>query len=344
MRILNVGVNPAGSAITQDGNYLYVANNNNYGIPEEDTVTILDLTKGSILKTIKDPSFNQPYTITINRKIAYVTNSNSPINSKEFGTITKIDITTDEVVGLIGNKMVADGGLDGPSSFTISNNRAYVCNYGGPGGLKSGFGKTVSVINLDTDEIIDTINVDQAPSASTISPCGNYLYVVCYVDGNPGSGTLQIFSTHNHQLIRRIKGLFGPFNIVAWKKMVAVTNFGSNNFAPFGRTVSIIDTKKGKIIKEINIGIQPSGLALTPDSNYLVTTCYNTLYTDPVNYKGLTSGMGSLVMIDTTDFKQKKCYVKYVGMSPGNVTLSPHGKIAYVSNYVGNVITIISLY
>lgn len=345
MEMLSAGVNPAGSAITSDGRYLYVANNNNYGIPGADNVTILDLSKGSVFKTVNDVSFNEPYTVTIDkkRKTAYVTNSNTPVKSNEYGTVTKINIDNGKVSGVIGNKTVSDGGFDGPSSFTIHKNYAYVCNYGGPGGLKSGFGKTVSVVNLDTDEIIGTINVDQAPATSTVSPCGKYLYVACYVDGNPGTGTLQIFSTRSHRLIHRVNGLFGPFNIIALKRVVFVSNFGSNNFAPFGNTISVIDPKEGKIIKEVNVGIQPSGLAVTPDGNHLVVTCYNTLYSDPVNYNGLTAGMGSLVVLDTNNFKQKPRFVKYAGMAPGNVTLSPNGKFAYVSNYIGNMVTIVCL-
>ena len=100
---LPVGVTPAGLAITPNNVYAYVANNNNYGITGgQDSVTVLDL-KHSVVKTvITDASFNQPYTVTINRKgtLAYVTNSNST-------TVTILDLSTNTVSGTID-------GFDGP--------------------------------------------------------------------------------------------------------------------------------------------------------------------------------------------------------------------------------------
>lgn len=62
--MLNTGVNASGSDISND-RYLYVANNNNYSIPDCDSVSIFDLKRGKISKIIKDSSFNQPYTVTV---------------------------------------------------------------------------------------------------------------------------------------------------------------------------------------------------------------------------------------------------------------------------------------
>ena len=61
----NTGITPTGIAITNDGKKAYVANNNNYGITGQDSVTVLDLTTQLPLTTINDVSFSQPYTITM---------------------------------------------------------------------------------------------------------------------------------------------------------------------------------------------------------------------------------------------------------------------------------------
>ena len=76
---INMGVNPAGMAITPDNRTAYVANVNNYGIINEHTVSVLNLKTNIIETTIRDPSFNELYTVTLNAKAtkAYVTNSNS---------------------------------------------------------------------------------------------------------------------------------------------------------------------------------------------------------------------------------------------------------------------------
>ena len=339
--MLNAGVNPSGSAITQDGRYLYVANNNNYGIPNQDSVSVFDLKKNILIKTIYHSSFNEPYTITIDddRKIAYVTNSNTPVIAGEMGVITKISTQTHQVVGSIESL-----NLDGPSGMVINKKYGFVNNYGGPGGVKSGNGNSISIINLHTDRVIRTFSCPLAPAAMTISK--NRLYVISYVNGEKGTGVLSVYDISNkHEiLIKHMTGLFGPFGIVASpnSNMVYVTNFGSNNFAPFGTTISFIDTDKIEIVKEIHVGIQPSGIAITKDGRLLIATCYNTLYSDPVNYTGLTAGNGSAYLINLKSNKNKYSIVT-TGLSPSNVVISPDDKKCYISNYTGNTISLISL-
>lgn len=173
---VNVGVTPAGLAITPDNNYAYVANSNNYGISGSDAVSVVNLKNNILDVTISSTTFNQPYTVTINPAgtRAYITNSNST-------TVSIIDLLNNNVIGTIP-------GFDGPSGFAImqDGNTAYVNNYGAPGGLLSGNGKTVHVVDLNTNTILGApILVDLAPAVLTLSPDGQYLYVANYVDGNP---------------------------------------------------------------------------------------------------------------------------------------------------------------
>jgi len=343
------GVTPAGSAVTPNGKFLYVANNNNYDIPDNYSVSVFNIRTKMLVATIKDESFNQPYTITINKsgKIAYVTNSNTPLKKNFPGTITKINIRKNKVIGVIGDLTPSEGGLDGPSGMVIMDNLAYVNNYGGPGGVSSGNGSTVSVINLNTDKIIDTINVGLAPAAIDISPNGKYLYVANYVDGNNGTGTISVIKTKNNKLKSLIKGLSGPFAISVTPngKRLYVTNFGSNNFRPTGNTVSIIDTSCNSIIKTITVGIQPSGLAITPDGLYALVSNYNTLYAEfipPFTYNNLTPGQGTVNIIDVK-CEELTSSVITVGQSPSNISISPDGKYAFVSNFIGNTVSVISI-
>src|SRR5579871_5518341 len=86
---IGVGDTPAGIAVTPNNLFAYVANNNNNGIPNGDSVSVLNLTYNTLQQTIHDISFDQPYTVTINASgtIAYVTNSNG-------STVTMIDLST----------------------------------------------------------------------------------------------------------------------------------------------------------------------------------------------------------------------------------------------------------
>lgn len=331
---INTGVNPAGIAITSSSHKAYVANNNNYNIDGQDTVTVLDLENNSVKTTISDESFNQPYTITIDRKNkkAYVTNSNST-------TVTVISTTTNKVIDIIE-------GFDGPSGLVITpdNKFAYVSNYGSPEGVGSGNGNTVRVVDLTTNLIVGSpITVGRAPAALAISPNGKFVYVVNYVDGNPGTGTMSIIRTNNDTVVATIPGFSGPFAIALTPngKHAYVTNFGSNNFAPFGTTVSIVNVCDLGIVKTITTGIQPSGIAITPDGKYAYITNYNTLYAGD-NFTDLTAGQGTVSIIDVNK-KQLLNTTIVVGESPANIAIAPNGKHAYVTNYTSNIVDVIKL-
>lgn len=328
---MTVGVTPAGLAVTPDGKFAYVANNNNYGLLGGNSVTVLNLTNNTFKKTIRDISFNEPYTISINPSgnKAYVTNSNST-------TITIIDTQNNQVTGVID-------GFDGPSGLAINSTGTvgYVNNYGGPEGAGSGNGKTVFVVNLTTNNIIKKITVDQAPAAIAISPDNKFVYVANYVNGNIRTGTMNIIRTSDNKVVGTITGFSGPFAIAITpdNKFAYVTNFGSNNFTPIGTTVSVVDLTNRVIIKNIQLGIQPSGIAITPNGRYVYATNYNTLYAGP-GFTNLTAGRGTVNVIDTRTNEVIPPTIP-VDSSPSAITISPDGRFAYVSNYTSNTVNVI---
>src|SRR5690348_5891251 len=93
---INTGVNPTGIALTPDNSVAYVANNNNYAIAGQDSVSVLNLTDNLPITTITDASFDEPYTVTMNAQgtKAYVTNSGG-------ATITIINTEMNTVAGTI---------------------------------------------------------------------------------------------------------------------------------------------------------------------------------------------------------------------------------------------------
>lgn len=331
---INVGVTPAGIAVTPDNKFAYVANNNNYSITGGDSVSVLDLTNNLLYTTILDESFNQPYTVTINASgtTAYITNSNST-------TISIIDIPTNSVTGTIT-------GFDGPSGMVITpnGNFAYVNNYGGPGGVGSGNGTTVRIVNLTTNTIVGApIAVGQAPAALAITPHGAFVYVANYVDGNTGTGTVSVIQTSNNTVVATIPGFSGPFGIAITPngKYAYVTNFGSNNFDPIGTTASVIDLSNNTITATIKLDIQPSGIAITPDGQFAYATNYDTLYTD-TSFTNLVAGQGTVNIIDIATNTVIPPIIA-VGQSPDSVAIAPDGLFAYVTNYTSNSVSVIAL-
>ncbi len=331
---INVGVTPDALAITPDNHYAYVANNNNYAIPNQDSVSVLDLKNNTLKETIYDNSFVEPFRIAISPdgKKAYVANSNGT-------TLSIIDTKLNQVIGVIN-------GFDGPSGVAITPDGtfAYVNNYGSPEGVGSGNGTTVSVVNLETNAIIEEITVGLAPAALTLSPDGKFVYVINYVDGNPGTGTMSIIKTKNNSVVDTLPGFFGPFGIAVTPdgKYAYVTNFGSNNFAPIGTTVSVVKLcHNPEIVETIDLAIQPSGIAITPNGRYAYVTNYNTLYAG-ASFTNLTAGGGTVNIIDLRTNEVIPPTIA-VGQSPNSVAISPNGKFAYVTNFISNTVDVIKL-
>ena len=330
---INTGVTPTGMAINSTGTIGYVANNNNYGVSTGNYVSVIDLTTNMLSTNISSGTFNQPYTITLSAdgSKAYVTNSAG-------STISIIDTQSNTVVGTIT-------GLDGPSGMVIRGEIAYVNNYGASGGVGSGNGRTVSIVDLITETVIGTLTVDQAPAAVALSPNELYLYVLCYVTGEEGTGTLDIISTQTNERISTISGFFGPFGFVIHPNglYAYVSNFGSNNFDPFDTTVSVVNLTTYEITTTITLGIQPAGIAITPNGDFVYVSNYNTLYqVGSPTFSGLVNGQGTVNVIDTATNTLVPMTI-VVGLAPSNITISPSGQYAYVSNFSSNTLSVIEV-
>lgn len=328
-----VGVTPSGISITPDGKYAYVANSNNYGISGSDSVTVLDLIRGVVLTTITDPSFNQPYTVTIDSTgtYAYVTNSGSPSVSGQSGTISIVTIATNTVTGTIS-------GFNGPSGLVIVGNNGYVNEYGAAGStLSSGMANTVKVVDMTTKAITHTITVGLAPAAITATLDGKFVYVANYTTGLSGAGSVSVIDTSTNTVTKTITGFFGPFSIVIPNtKNAYVSNFGSNNFSPYGTTISVIDLATNTITSTINVGIQPSPLAFS--KKYLFVGNYNSLYASPSTFENLTYGEGTVNVIDLATNKVLAPTIK-VGQSPAGLAVSPTTGNLYCTGYTSNTVS-----
>ena len=351
------GVNPAGMDITPDGKYLYVANSNNYGLINQDTVSVIDLEKNIVIKTITDATFSSPNSVTIKNNKCYVMNSSST-------TISIINTDTNQVIGTISGSGVDV--LDGPSIMVLTPDKTigYVNNYG----INSN-GNHISVIDLINDVIIGTIIIGDncnvpnpaSPADLAITPDGKKLYVINYANdsnGNPSvPGYISIIDVITNKIVDTISniGLYGQYNIRISPngKFAYISNFGSNNFNPIGSTISVLDLYSNLITNTIPLSIQPAGIAFSPNGKTAYVNNYNVLYsilpspaippcTCATGYDGLTAGDGIVNIINTSDHTVCSNNIK-VSNGPGNIITSLDGKYLYVSAYVGNVINVIKL-
>lgn len=327
--LFNVGVAPSDIAILENNRLAFVTNSNSYGIRGGSTVTVLDLEKKLSAKTISDASFDEPYRLASNKKgtKVYVCNSATPRQPGQQGTVSIIDVETLQVSGTMK-------GFDGPSGIVITNSKAYVINYGA--GATNGFGKTVSVVDLHRKKIVATIVVAQAPAAITLSPCKEWMYVVSYVDGVPGTGVFQVIRRKTHQVVASLAGFFGPFGVAVTPSghYAYVTNFGSNNFEPYGTTVSVVDVRTPtapKTIAAVEVGIQPAAIAAHPDGKHIYVSNYNALYAHP-DFKDLTPGEGTVSVIRVRDNVVVPPTFA-VGETPASLKFSPDGSRLYICKY-----------
>lgn len=101
----------------------------------------------------------------------------------------------------------------------------------------------------------------------------------------------------------------------------------------------MVDLRKYLIVKNIEVGIQPAGIAVSKDFAYVSN--YNTLYAK-ANFQNLTPGKGTLSVICLKCNKLISPTVS-IGQSPSTVTLSPDGKKLYVCKYIQGTISELSL-
>ncbi|HKE84359.1 MAG TPA: bifunctional YncE family protein/alkaline phosphatase family protein [Vicinamibacterales bacterium] len=167
----------------------------------------------------------------------------------------------------------------------------------------------VAVIDTATRAILTRIPVGTFPYTTVLSTDGTKVYVSNWGGRIPGPGDTT-------------DGMFP----------VAVD---PRTGIPISGTVSVVDTTSNTVVKSIDVGLHPTGMALSPDGSRLYVTNANS---DTVS------------VIDTaTDSVAKTIHVGHLGpgrvpilgSSPNAVTVSPDGRTLYVANASENAIAVV---
>jgi DNA-binding beta-propeller fold protein YncE len=98
-------------------------------------------------------------------------------------------------------------------------------------------------------------------------------------------------------------------------------------------SVSVVDPKQGKAIKEIVVGPHASGLAVSPDGRYVCVACANA---DTVSV--IDTGRDEVV----EDILTRPTSELLWGSSPNALAFSPDGKRLYVSNGTNNAVAVVA--
>ena len=176
----------------------------------------------------------------------------------------------------------------------------------------------ISVFNILTDSLVDTIGTGSIPWGVSISPDGRYAYVT---NDNP-NGTVSVINTENYTLRATI--LIGPFPFgIALSPDGSLAYVTNNNY---NGTLSVINTTNFTVTATIPVGSFPFGVVVSPDGSRVYLT---NNYTNGTVY---VISAATDAVIDTIP----------VGSLPYGIAISPDGNLLYVTNNNSNTVSLIN--
>lgn len=292
---VTIGGDPQGVAVDPDGKHAYVAS---YA---ENAVRVIDTATQKVVKSIDVGANPRGVAVDPGSRHAFVTNfsenSVSVIDTASGGLIKKVPVGQN------------------PASVAVfpRDHFAIVTNY---------YGNTVSVINMRDLKVVGAVGVGARPDGVAIDPRGEFAYVA-----NSGSNTVTVIDVHTQKVVRSIVVGNSPQKVAIDPdgRHAYVTNFADH-------TVSVIElpTQFGmdlyNAILKVNVipvGINPRGLAVTPDSHHALV---------------VNVGENTLTVIDTAT--AKVISTSFVGYTPDDVAIAPDNT-AYVTARGESTVTIV---
>ena len=254
------------------------------------------------------------------------------------GTVSIIDTATDKVVGTINVGQQ-------PHGVTVSSDAKMVY-------ITNRASDTVSVINTSTNAVIDTWNVGDQPLGVVVTPNGEKAYVTCnsavYVINTSTNNLITTLNVSAYGIVVNSEGtrVYLASDIVsvidtatdlviatvppgintANTMDVVVSMDGKKVYATHhgSKTVSVIDATTNNITVTINVGNNPTALAV----NSIGTRVYVS-----------NGGDNSVSVIDAAT--NNIIATIPVGNWPSGVSLTPDGKKVYVTNQYSNNVNVI---
>jgi len=231
VRRLQGGHDPENFDITPDGKFIYVSNE------DAGTATVLDMSDGKAVATVKVGSEPEGVKITPDGKEAWVT-------SEGKGTVTVINVASKKPVATI-----TVGKRPRSVIFAPDGSKGYV---------PAEVGGNVSVVDVKTHKVLKTLDLTKTtpgakPMGSAISPDGKFVYITT------GRGaTLEVIATASDSVVATIPDPKRPWG-------VAVTSDGSKIYTANGPSndVAIIDAATNKVVKTVPAGDSPWGVAIS---------------------------------------------------------------------------------
>jgi YVTN family beta-propeller protein len=165
----------------------------------------------------------------------------------------------------------------------------------------------VAVIDLETRKVTE-IPVGMHPYTTAASPEGKKVYVSNWAGRRPRPGDV---ADENHNIV-----------------------VDPRTGIPSTGTISVIDTDTNAVVKDIDVGLHPSAMALTPNGERLFVANANSDTVSVIDTKTDTVIHSVSVRPDTK---------APIGSAPNALTVTPYGKTLYVANAANNAVAVVGL-
>jgi YVTN family beta-propeller protein len=171
------------------------------------------------------------------------------------------------------------------------------------------------VFEIDTETATEVGSITVGPDASALAftPSGKQAYV------GVGPEDVQVVETATGKLVG------GPIEVGGFAEAIAFTPGGETAYVAAGGEVDVIDTALGKVVAEVPIGAEVSGLAVSPDGKRLYVA---------------SPSEETVTVIETATSKIVGTPIAIVG-KPEEIAITPSGATAYVAD--GTHVTPINL-
>lgn len=185
---------------------------------------------------------------------------------------------------------------------------AYVANNGA---------NTVSVIDVSTNAVVQTIPVGSNPTGLAVTPDGNRVYVANYA-----SNDVSVIDTSTNIVVATIP-------VPGTSYGVAVTPDGSRVYVAnhHPQRISVISTAANTVINDIPLAIKPFQIAITPDGSTVYVTCQD------VCDRLARIATATDTLVD---------YTLVPGGAQAGLDVSPDGNKLYVSSSNSNAISVVA--
>ena len=172
---------------------------------------------------------------------------------------------------------------------------------------------TVSVIDTDTLEVIQTYPTGERPRGITFSKDFTRLYI-CASD----SDSVQVMDPNTGEILRDLPSGEDPEQFVLHPDDIHLYIANEDD-----AITTVVNTQTGEVVAQIDVGVEPEGMAVSPDGKIAITTSETTNMAHWINTE--TNELFANTLVDSR---------------PRHAEFAKQGTEMWVSSEIGGTLTV----